>query len=203
MVTSPRALVKFTSKLLDMVVERGKELNYEVFEEFLRGEVFSGELKAYLDVINEGPNDERGSRVFKALLLSGIPRGIGDLSSELGFDVASYINAMVKAGLVEEVQVARFKLNNDGLSKVNNELIKLSMAPIEGDLRDISISYGSYYTAYEGEPIIYVVFPGDAKVSSFTSITKAYQVSPRLHRMLVFGKEPEEVIRLRRRLVRP
>ncbi len=192
---SPRALVKFTSKLLDMVVERGKELNYELFEEFLKSEVSSGELKAYLDVINEGPNDERGSRVFKALLLSGIPRGIGDLSSELGFDVTSYINAMVKAGLVEEVQVARFRLDNDGLGRVNNELIKLSMAPIEGDLRDISISYGSYYTAYEGEPIIYVVFPSNAKVSSTTSITKAYQVSPRLHRMLVFGKEPEEVIR--------
>lgn len=26
---SPRALVKFTSKLLDMVVDKGKELNYE------------------------------------------------------------------------------------------------------------------------------------------------------------------------------
>ncbi len=136
-----------------------------------------------------------GSRVFKALLLSGIPRGIGDLSSELGFDVTSYINAMVKAGLIEEVQVVRFKLDNDGLGRVNNELVKLSMAPIEGDLRDISISYGSYYTAYEGELIIYVVFPGNAKVSSTTSITKAYQVSPRLHRMLVFGREPEEVIR--------
>lgn len=184
-------------------MERGKELNYELFEEFLKSEVSNGELKAYLDVINEGPNDERGSRVFKALLLSGIPRGIGDLSSELGFDVTSYINAMVKAGLIEEVQVVRFKLDNDGLGRVNNELVKLSMAPIEGDLRDISISYGSYYTAYEGELIIYVVFPGNAKVSSTTSITKAYQVSPRLHRMLVFGREPEEVIRAKEELVRP
>ncbi|WP_243670944.1 hypothetical protein [Vulcanisaeta sp. JCM 16161] len=52
---SPRALVKFTSKLLDMVVESGKELNYELFEEFLKSEVSGGELKAYLDVINEGP----------------------------------------------------------------------------------------------------------------------------------------------------
>ncbi|WP_243670946.1 hypothetical protein [Vulcanisaeta sp. JCM 16161] len=137
------------------------------------------------------------------MLLSGIPRGISDLSSELGFDVTSYINAMVKAGLVEEVQVARFKLDNDGLIRVNNELVKLNMAPIEGDLRDISISYGMYYTAYEGEPIIYVVFPVNARVSSITGITRAYQVSPRLHRMFVFGKEPEEVIRLRRRLVRP
>ncbi len=194
---SPRALVKFTSKLLDMVVDKGKELNYEAFEEFLRGEVASGELKAYLDVINEGPSDEKGSRVFKALLLSGIPRGgISDLSSELGFDVASYVNAMVKAGgLVEEVQVARFRLDKDGLSRVNNELIRLGLAPIEGDLRDVSISYGSYYTAYEGEPTIYVILPGNAKFSSSVSITRAYQVSPRLHRILVFGKEPEEVIR--------
>lgn len=86
-------------------------------------------MKAYLDVINEGgPSDEKGSRVFKALLLSGIPRGgISDLSSELGFDVASYVNAMVKAGgLVEEVQVARFRLDKDGLSRVNNELIRLA-----------------------------------------------------------------------------
>lgn len=131
------------------------------------------------------------------MLLSGIPRGgISDLSSELGFDVASYVNAMVKAGgLVEEVQVARFRLDKDGLSRVNNELIRLGLAPIEGDLRDVSISYGSYYTAYEGEPTIYVILPGNAKFSSSVSITRAYQVSPRLHRILVFGKEPEEVIR--------
>ncbi|MGC8607726.1 MAG: hypothetical protein ACP5L5_09240 [Vulcanisaeta sp.] len=192
---SPRALVKFTSKLLDMIVERGKELNYELFEEFLKSEVSSGELKAYLDVINESPSDERGSRVFKALLLSGVPRDINDLSSELGYDVTSYINAMVKAGLIEEVQVARFKLDSDGLSRVNNELIKLGLAPIEGDLRDISIGYGSYYTAYEGEPVIYVIFPSSAKISSAISIVKAYQASPRLHRILVFGKEPEEIIR--------
>ncbi len=192
---SPRALVKFTSKLLDIVVERGRELDQEVFEEFVRSEVASGELKAYLDVINEGPNDERGFRVFRALLLSGVPRGINDLSSELGFDVTSYINAMNKAGLVEEVQVARFRLDGNGLSRVNNELIRLGLAPIEGGLRDVSISYGSYYTAYEGEPVIYVVFPSDAKVSTAVGITRAYQVSPRLHRILVFGKEPEEIIR--------
>ena len=199
---SPRALVKFTSKLLDMVVERGKELNYEIFEEFLRNEVANGELKAYLDVINEGPDDDRGSRVFRALLLSGIPRSINDLSSELGFDVASYINALVKAGLVEEVQVARFRLDRDGLGRVNNELIRLGLAPIEGDLRDLSINFSSYYTAYEGEPVIYVIFPSNAKVSSAVSITRAYQVSPRLHRILVFGREPEEIIRAKEEVSR-
>ncbi|WP_243679869.1 hypothetical protein [Vulcanisaeta souniana] len=51
---SPRALVKFTSKLLDVTVDKGRELNYEVFEEFLRSEVAGDELKAYLDVVNEG-----------------------------------------------------------------------------------------------------------------------------------------------------
>ncbi|BDR91780.1 hypothetical protein [Vulcanisaeta souniana] len=199
---SPRALVKFTSKLLDVTVDKGRELNYEVFEEFLRSEVAGDELKAYLDVVNEGPDDERGSRVFRALLLSGFPRGINDLSSELGFDVTSYINALTKAGLVEEVQVARFRLDNNGLSRVNNELVRLGLAPIEGGLRDISISYGSYYTAYEGEPVVYVVFPSNAKVSSAVGITRAYQVSPRLHRILVFGKEPEEIIRAKEEVSR-
>ncbi|WP_243679870.1 hypothetical protein [Vulcanisaeta souniana] len=56
------------------------------------------------------------------------------MSSELGFDVTSYINALTKAGgLVEEVQVARFRLDNNGLSRVNNELVRL------GGLRQLRV----------------------------------------------------------------
>jgi predicted transcriptional regulator len=192
---SPRALVKFTSKLLDMVVERG-ELNYGVFEEFLKSEASTGELRVFLDAINEGPTDEAGSRVFKALLLSGVPRTVGDLSSELGFDVSPVISALVRAGFVEEVQVVRVGLNGDGLARVNNELVRLGLAPIEGDLRDISVNYGTYYTVYEDGPMLYVVLPSDAKIN-LVGAFRAFQVSPRLHRLLVFGREVEELVRAR------
>ncbi len=191
---SPRALVKFTSKLLDMLVDKGKELNYAIFEEFLTVESSIGELKVHLDVINEGPSDERVSRVFKALLLSGIPRTINELNSELGFDVSSIINALIKAGFVEEVQVAGFRLSGDSLNRINSELVKLSLPPIEGDLRDISISFGLYYTAYENEPMIYIILPSNVK-TNLPNVVKAYQISPRLHRILVFGREPEEIVR--------
>jgi len=193
---SPRALVKFTSKLLDFLVDRGEELNYGAFEEFLRMEVSTGELKASLDALGEGPSDDKSQRVFKALLLSGTPRTINELNSELGFDSTPVVNALVKAGLAEEVQVVRVRLDAEALDRINSELVRLGMAPIEGDLRDISISYGSYYTAYEDGPMIYIILPSNAK-ADFTNVIRAFQASPRLHRLLVFGRELEEVVRAR------
>jgi len=193
---SPRALVKFTSKLLDFLVDRGEELNYGAFEEFLRMEVSTGELKASLDALGEGPSDDKSQRVFKALLLSGTPRTINELNSELGFDSTPVVNALVKAGLAEEVQIVRVRLDAEALDRINNELVRLGMAPIEGDLRDISISYGSYYTAYEDGPMIYIILPSNAK-ADFTNVIRAFQASPRLHRLLVFGRELEEIVRAR------
>jgi hypothetical protein len=193
---SPRALVKFTSKLLDFLVDRGEELNYGAFEEFLRMDVSTGELKVSLDALGEGPSDDKSQRVFKALLLSGTPRTINELNSELGFDSTPVVNALVKAGLAEEVQVVRVRLDAEALDRINSELVRLGMAPIEGDLRDISISYGSYYTAYEDGPMIYIILPSNAK-ADFTNVIRAFQASPRLHRLLVFGRELEEVVRAR------
>jgi hypothetical protein len=198
---SPRALVKFTSKLLDLLIDRGVALNYEIFEDFLRMEVSTGELKAYLDVVGEGPSDDNGQRVFKALLLSGIPRTLDDLNAELGFDTSPIVNALVKAGLVEEVQVVRVRLDPNALARVNNELVRLGIAPIEGDLRDISISYGSYYTAYEDGPTMYIILPANLK-TDFANAARAFQASPRLHRMLVFGREPEEIVRAKEEVSR-
>ncbi|MCG2880142.1 MAG: hypothetical protein L7H00_01825 [Vulcanisaeta sp.] len=198
---SPRALVKFTSKLLDLLIDRGVALNYEIFEDFLRMEVSTGELKAYLDVMGEGPSDDNGQRVFKALLLSGIPRTLDDLNAELGFDTSPIVSALVKAGLVEEVQIVRVRLDPNALARVNNELVRLGIAPIEGDLRDISISYGSYYTAYEDGPTMYIILPANLK-TDFANAARAFQASPRLHRMLVFGREPEEIVRAKEEVSR-
>ncbi|WP_069806575.1 hypothetical protein [Vulcanisaeta thermophila] len=199
---SPRGLVKFTSKLLDFIVERGGELNYETFEEFLRWEVSNNELSLNIDLLNEGPNDEGTLKVLKALVLSGIPRTPEDLRAELGFDVNNALSALVKSGLAEEVYVVKLQVSDEVIDRVNELFIKLGYPPLDHDVRSLSMNYGTYYTLFENEPRLYIILPSNDEFRSLFRGFRAYQASVKLHRLFIYGKEPEEYIRAREEVLR-
>ncbi len=194
---SPRGLLKFASKLLDFLAERGEPLNYKSFEEFIKHEVKNGELHICIGVLDDYKfNDEKLNAVFKALLLSGIPRGVEDLEEELGFNVKPYVEALAKAGLVEEVHVLKLELSNDTLKKLREGLITGEPLPLGSDVRDVSFAYGIYYTGFEnGRPWIYVIT--QAKVGK-----PAYQVLPRLHKELFSKLEAESAYKAREEVLK-
>lgn len=193
---SPRALIKFTAKLMDYLVMNGRELNHESFLEFLRNEESLGELRFNSSPLNEGPSEGNVALIYRAILLSGVPRTIEDLSAELGFDVEDSINALITAGLVQKVHVVRARFSE--VDRLNEILMGLGNPPISTDPRDASLSYGYYFTrCINDQPEVFVVLPHDVPGSYV-----AYQVVPKLHRELVLGEEHEEALRAREEVAR-
>ncbi len=158
---SPRTLLKYTAKLLDMVLKHGK-LDLEIFLRFLR------ELSAEITIIKEiltrveeveqSHDDHDVAKILQLMELIPIP-----LTENFIFEQVktskSVLESLIKIGEVHEVKLVRVKLSDKATLKELNEIrIKRGLEPIDIiDDREISLRIDDYFTRYESEPVIYFV----------------------------------------------
>ncbi len=183
---TPRALLKYTAKLLDYVLGKNR-LDVDTYIEFLR------DIASELEVasrISENVNkvsmlheDDRTRRIRLLLELCPMPLSERELTSELGRDALSVIRGLLDAGVVEKVAVVRLDLRKrDLLQKINEVRSQYGYPdiPVAEDPRKISIELDSYFTRFENEPTLYAVLPVEAAEQLGLSYVVAYKPKDRV-----------------------
>ncbi len=147
-------MIKLTAKLLDRVVESGRQLTADVLASFaldelkwMDSDLLRELLETYVDL-------------SPPLILSGIPPVSIDA---LG---VSPPQALAVSGIAEEVLVAEIDPSDSkAVAGLNGVRMLFGLLPIAfKDLRDLSIEYGSHYTRYSGERVmLHAVLPTAAE----------------------------------------
>ncbi|NPB00688.1 MAG: hypothetical protein GXO10_04875 [Crenarchaeota archaeon] len=158
---SPRTLLKYTAKLLDLVFKHGK-LDLETFLKFLKE--ISTEITIVKDIltrleeIEQTCEDRDVTRTIQLLELVPIPLTESFIIEQAKVSRA-VIESLLKTGEVEQVKLLKIKISDRQVLKELNDLrIRRGLEPIDiSDDRELSLKIDDYFTRYENEPVLYVV----------------------------------------------
>ena len=184
---SPRTLIKFTAKLLDHTVSKGK-LSVDVYLNFLRDLAAEIEVASRIvdrvDRVTELHTDVYTRRARLLFELCPLPLTREFLESELGKSAVGVIRGLLDAGILEEVALVRVDLaDRELLHKLNEVRLQYGYpdVPIVDDLRKLSIELDSYYTKFEdGKPVMYIVLPLQAARDLRVKHIVAYKLRERV-----------------------
>ncbi len=170
---TPRNMMKLTAKLLDRVVESGRQLTVGVLASFALDElkwIDSDLLKELLETYSD----------LSILILSGIPVSIDALGVSP--------QALAVSGIAEEVLVAEIDPGDSkAVAGLNGVRMLFGLLPIAfKDLRDLSIEYGSHYPRYSGGRVVLnAVLPTTAEEELRRlgiKYVRAYELKKDIHR---------------------
>ncbi|NPA69433.1 MAG: hypothetical protein GXO26_01375, partial [Crenarchaeota archaeon] len=158
---SPRTLLKYSAKLLDLVFKHGK-LDLEVFLKFLRElstEIsIVKEILARIEEIEQMYDDHDVVKILQLMELIPIPLTENFILEQVKTS-RSVLESLIKIGEIHNVKLIRVKLNDRATLKELNELrVRRGLEPIDViDDREVSLRIDNYFTRFENEPVIYIV----------------------------------------------
>ncbi len=158
---TPRTLLKYTAKLLDIVIRNG-ELNLETYIKFLREisneNSVARKILEKVEEIETLYTDDVARKIRVLLELIPIPLTREFIVEQCRCD-REIIEKLVEIGEILKVNIVRFRLNDKNiLRELNKYRISQGLTPIEYiDDREISIEIDDYYTRYRDEPILNIV----------------------------------------------
>ncbi len=156
---SPRTLLKYTAKLLDLSLKHGK-LDIDTFIRFLR-EISNEipvvkEILSRLEEIEREHEDTEVAKVRQLLEIVPIPLTEGFIIEQTRASRGT-LETLLTVGDVEKVKIVKISLSNKNIIKeINNIRARNGLEILDIDERELSLKIDDYYTRYENEPIIYI-----------------------------------------------
>jgi len=140
---SPRTLLKYTAKLLDMVFRHGK-LDMETFLRFLREisqEIsIAREIYLKLEEIEKESEDPQVARLIQLLEIVPVPVTENFIIEQARVNRAT-VESLVKVGEIEKVKIVKIKLSDrNTIREINERRISRGLEPIDiVDDREVSM----------------------------------------------------------------